>query len=204
MLEVIQETNTDLYLLYTEWGSKNRTGRLSDRKVTNKSVKILRNIENPERCVVRLYQKYLSLRPSGAPPDVFYFKPLNVPLSNCWYSCRPVGHNLLSQTVKRLCSNIGIEGHNTNHSLRRTCVTRLFQKGIGEQQIMSVTGHRSTDAVRVYKSMSHDQEEAMSKIIQNRVEESQQKTEQNKENEGQMAKVPNMFNFSNCNVVFRN
>ena len=204
MFELIQEPYSDLNLLYTESGSKNHTGGLNDRKVANKTVKIFGNLENPKRCVITLYKKYMSLRPKGAPSDVFYLKPLNNPLPDCWYTCRPVGHNLLSQTVKRLCSNIGIEGHYTNHSLRRTCATRLFHKGIDEQQIMSVTGHRSTDAVRIYKSISHDQEQVMSKIIQNRKEESQPKTKENKENEGQEANNPNMFNFSNCNVVIHN
>lgn len=64
--------------------------------------------------------------------------------------------------MKKLCS---VTGHFTNHSLRRTCATRLFQSGIDEQQIMSVTGHCSIDAVRVYKEMSNDQEE-QSKMIQ--------------------------------------
>ena len=152
------------YILYTESGSKNRQGGLKERKVPNKSMKYFANNANPSRCGVRLYQKYKLLRPRDAPIDVFYFKPFPKPRPGCWYYNRPIGHNVLRDTVNKLCSSIGAEGYFTNHSLRRTCATRLFQKGVEEQQIMSITGHRSSNAVRVYKEISHEQEET-SKII---------------------------------------
>jgi len=37
----------------------------------------------------------------------------------------------------------GISRFKTNHSLRATVVTRLYQVGIGEQLIMDTTGHHS-------------------------------------------------------------
>ena len=42
----------------------------------------------------------------------------------------------------------------TNHSLRRTAATRMFNNGASEQEIMSVTGHRTVDGVRNYKVIS--------------------------------------------------
>ena len=59
MFELIQEPYSDLNLLYTESGSKNHTGGLSDRKVANKTVKIFGNLENPKRCVITLCKKYV-------------------------------------------------------------------------------------------------------------------------------------------------
>jgi site-specific recombinase XerD len=61
-----------------------------------------------------------------------------------------------------LRDEVGATGNFTNHSLRQTCATRLFQNGVDEQQIMSIIGHLSRDAVRVYKEMSHDQEKQLS------------------------------------------
>ena len=87
------------YLQYTEWGSKNHGGGLNDRKVGNKLVKIFSNEQCPERCVVRLYQKYLSLRPA-APSDALYLQPLCQPRANCWYKSKPVGHNPLSLRLR--------------------------------------------------------------------------------------------------------
>lgn len=158
MLCLMKEPSGMQYLLYTEWGSKNHTGGLTERKVKNKSVKVFANTKCPERCVVRLYDKYMALRPEGAPSDVFYLRPLDKPRPGCWYTRKPVGHNPLSQTVKKLLENVGVQGYYTNHSLRRTCATRLYQHGADEQQIMAVTGHRSKDGVRNYKEPSLDQQ----------------------------------------------
>ena len=46
------------------------------------------------------------------------------------------------------------EGYYSNHSLRRTCATRLYDRGLPEQLIQEATGHRSVDGVRCYKHTS--------------------------------------------------
>ena len=47
-----------------------------------------------------------------------------------------------------------IPGYFTNHSLRATATTRLYDAQIDEATIMEQTGHRSTDGVRAYKRSS--------------------------------------------------
>ena len=64
------------------------------------------------------------------------------PSSNIWYTSVPIGHNTLTQTVKRLCSAGGISGYKTNHSLRVTTASRLFQNGVPEQLIMELCSVR--------------------------------------------------------------
>jgi integrase len=91
---------------------------------------------------------------------------LDKPSADCWYQARPMGHNSLGKIVKMLCEKAGCDGYYTNHSLQRMCATRLYNNGIDEQQIMSVTGHCSSNAVRVYKNISLEQQEKMSKILQ--------------------------------------
>ena len=114
--------------------------------------------------MVRLYQKYLALRPV-VPSDALYLQPLSKLHADCWYKFKPVGHNPLSLTVKKLTEKLGLEGYYMSHSLRRTCATRLYQKDIKEQQIMGITGHHSKDGVQTYKVTSVDQEEKLSKIL---------------------------------------
>ena len=152
MFQLVELPDGRRYLEYIEWGSKNNTGGLRDRKNCNKSVKIFPNDENPQRCVIRLYQKYISLRPENAPSDVLYLQPLHKPRPECWYQSKAVGHNSLTATVKKIIDQLGISGYYTNHSLRRTCVTRLYQSGAEEYEIMKVSGHRSKDGVRAYKN----------------------------------------------------
>ena len=51
----------------------------------------------------------------------------------CWYVNKPVGINSLSKTVSRLMKEGGFCGQFTNHSLRVSAATRMFQSGIKEQ-----------------------------------------------------------------------
>ena len=96
----------------------------------------------------------MKLLPNDRPKNAFYFQPLKKPSADVWFSNRPIGHNTLDQTVARLCSMAGITGFRTNHSLRSTTATRLYQAGVDEQLIMETTGHRSLEGVRSYKRTS--------------------------------------------------
>lgn len=58
-----------------------------------------------------------------------------------------------------------IPGYRTNHSLRATTATRLYQAGVDEQLVMEQTGHQSLEGVRSYKRTSTDQQESMSNIL---------------------------------------
>ncbi len=49
----------------------------------------------------------------------------------------------------------GKSGTFTNHSLRVTAATRMFEGGVEEQLVKEKTGHKS-DAVRAYKRMSEE------------------------------------------------
>ena len=51
------------------------------------------------------------------------------PKSDVWFKNQPIGVHTLANTVKRLCEKGGISGYKTNHSLRVTTATRLYQNG---------------------------------------------------------------------------
>ena len=123
------------------------------------------NTENPGHCFLRLFKKYCQLRPIDAPDHAFYLQPARHPTSSCQYSTRPLGHTLLGKTLSRICKCAGIEGYKTNHSLRATSTTRLYQAGVDKQLVMERTGHRSLEGVRSYKRTSDTQREALSDII---------------------------------------
>ena len=108
------------------------------------------NIDNPERCLIRLCKLYMCKHPKDHPDGAFYLKPLSNAKSDCWFCKVPIGHNVLQIMVPNLFKAAGIEGHYTNHSLRATSATQLFEAQIDEQLIMQRTWHSST-AVRVYK-----------------------------------------------------
>ena len=62
-------------------------------------------------------------------------------------------------------NDASIPGNFTNHSLRSTTTTRLFNAQIDEQLIMSRTGHSSTVGVRSYKCTSDQLLECTSKVL---------------------------------------
>ena len=95
----------------------------------------------------------------------FYLTPLKKPKDICWYSEVPVGNNALSQ--HQLCTSAGIKGYKTNHSLRVTSATRMFQDGVNDQLIISRTGHRSIEGVRTYKRILEEQRMELSHVLNN-------------------------------------
>ncbi|CAG2221020.1 unnamed protein product [Mytilus edulis] len=94
-----------------------------------------------------------SLSPEQTKTNVFYLRPLSKPKENIWYTAQPIGINTLAATVGKMCTEAGLGGFRSNHSLRATAATRLYECGVDEQIISEVTGHRS-DAVREYKRTS--------------------------------------------------
>ena len=76
-----------------------------------------------------------------------------------------MGHNTLGKIVSEMMKEAGFEGHYTNHSLRVTSATRLFDAEVDEQLIMTRTGHSSTDSVRAYKRTSDKLRQLTSDVL---------------------------------------
>ena len=164
-LELVEPANASPYLVFTEFVSKTNQGGLLHRKKQPKQVTHHVNVESSDRCLVRMFKLYNSRCPADRPDDAFYLRPLSRPKGDVWYQRSPVGHNTLGSTIPRLFKAAGISGHFTNHSLRATSATRMFDAGLDEQLIMSCTGHSSTGGVRSYKRVTEQLQEKTSKIL---------------------------------------
>lgn len=70
----------------------------------------------------------------------------------------------------------GFVGHYTNHSLRATTATRLFQHNCPEQLIAEQTGH-SSNAIRRYKKASLAQKKEVSQLLCNEEKPAETSTE---------------------------
>ena len=161
-IELIEEEGQRSFLRYTEDVSKNHQGGLKGRKQRPKIVTHHANEDTPGRCFVTLYKQYQSKCPAERPSHV---QPLKKTSKDCWYSTTPIGHSTLAGTVSRMCKAAGTAGYKTNHSLRATAATRLYQAGVDEQLIMEKTGHRSLEGVRSYKRTNTEQQENISDIL---------------------------------------
>ena len=176
-LKVLYDENVGLkYLYYKEHASKCNQGGLSNRLSTPKTGRAYENVVNKDRCVVRLFEKYMHYRPDHNPScsKDFYLRPLSIPNGSVWYSCQPRGKHSLNKVLKTLCSKAGITGKSTNHSCRAASATRLYEEGVDEQLICEKTGHRSV-AVRSYKRTSSCQMKEVTDILCGNVNDSKAK-----------------------------
>ncbi len=134
--------------------SKSNQGGLATRKWQPKIVKVLGN-SDPSRNIMLLYDKYVSLLPLDLKCNALYKYelPPGKVTAHTWYQDCPLGVNAVSKVVNTLMSRAGIPGHFTNHSLRVTAATRMFNAGIKEQVVKECMGHKS-NTIWVYKRMS--------------------------------------------------
>ena len=164
-LTLVEPPTGKAYVCYMEDMSKTNQAGLKQRKLIPKQVVHHKNESNPSRCLVRLFQLYNSLCPADRPHHAFYLAPLVRRTETCWFRKAALGHNKLSQVVPRLMKSAGIPGYFTNHSLRATAATRLYDAQVDEATIMDRTGHRSTSGVRTYKRESDKLNELSSNVL---------------------------------------
>ena len=113
---------------------KNRSGTYKDKPGGNKVVKQYSRADLGNRCYVSIskascHQKCLRIK-----SPVFYWKAKEKILYDAdspRFTSNPICRNQLGSMVKKMCSQIGIEGK-TNDSLRATglpvCLKRMYQK----------------------------------------------------------------------------
>ena len=153
-----------VFVRYTEEaGFKTNKGGLKHRKTQPKTVDMYA-IENVDRCPVRILLKYLSMLPTNRVCQSLYLQPRRKFRPGMWYCDRPVGAHKLREVVKEVCKTAGLPGFYTNHSLRSTSATKLYQGNFDKQLIQEITGHRSL-AVRSYKRTSDNQRKVASNCI---------------------------------------
>ena len=66
--------------------------------------------------------------------------------------------------MKDICERSGVTGHKTNHSLRATGATAMYQAEV-QTLIQERTGHRSLQALRVYERSTEKQHKAVSAVL---------------------------------------
>ena len=67
--------------------------------------------------------------------------------------------------LKTMCAEANIKGSKTNHSLRATAATQMFQEGVPEKLIQERTGHRLLEGLRSYERLCEPQHKAVSSLL---------------------------------------
>ena len=107
------------------------------------------------------------LPPYSFKEDVLYCRPKSkIPADNDspWYEAVAIGKNSLGAFVKEICKDGGLPPR-SNHSLRATGATTMFQANVPEKIIQSTTGHRCIDGLRRYERISTEQHQALSRVM---------------------------------------
>ena len=171
-LKLSQLKRSENKFVYYENVSKNRNGSFKQLHVPSKVVPLYSNPDMGERCPVLILDKYISkLPPKIKDDDIFYARPLTrVPQQDApWYAPVPIGKHTLNTMVKKMCEDAGIEGNKTNHSLRVTSATQMYQHGAPEKVIAERTGHRSLDGLRTYERSSETPHRALSTLLSSNI-----------------------------------
>lgn len=113
---------------------------------------------------MRLVDKYISLCPPFYKKPNFYLQSLTKTNPAQWFAEQVVGINAIKKVVKNILGRANIEGYFTNHSLRHTRGSRLFQAGVDHKIVKEVMGHAS-DAIDGYQITSDIQKEECSKVL---------------------------------------
>ena len=164
----------------TDTITKTNDGGLGSLKKDRKEVWVYPNT-NVNQCTVRLVDKYMSLLPAVGPSTKklnFYLHSLDKPNPAQWYGKNVVGRHTLCKVVKELLKSAELDGYFTNHSLRCTGTTRLFQTDVDRKIIKEYTGHVS-DAVDKYQITLDAQKEHVSRVLNGNFE---VKTEESRPN----------------------
>ena len=135
-------------------------------KEKEKSAVMYEKCEKPDLCPVKSFELYFSkLNPLC---DSLFQRPkkyANVK-DAVWYDNMPLGHNKIGGMMKEIGQKAGLSTIYTNHCIRATTTTVLFQAGLEGERITNVTGHRSTTSLKPYiKAPTQYQKREASEIL---------------------------------------
>ena len=143
-----------VYYQYTEFISKNNQHRFKDAKVKSIEVRMYSR-HGTERCLVKLLDVYLSKLPHDSLH--LYMHLLREIPSDCTkphYTQHRVGVNALKAVLPNLSGELGCVGRYTNHCLRATAMSRMFNVCVPKKIIADKSEHCSTEALRSYERIS--------------------------------------------------
>ena len=68
--------------------------------------------------------------------------------------------------TKTMCTEAGVSGNKTNHSLRAYASTEMYNAGIPEKVNRHRSGHWSIDRLRKYEKISEKQKESACHVLE--------------------------------------
>ena len=163
-LEKDPETENEILVWKFERGSKTRQGQ--DKPHSVRAFHPTAQATGNERCPVKFYKEFARRRPveMNQPDSPFYLavKHQRKPADDVWYMRSPLGKNEIGKFLSTAAKNAGLQGRLTNHSVRKTCISRLLDSDVSDNFVAQLSGHRSLKSLDAYKSASYEHQRRMS------------------------------------------
>ena len=147
-----------------ERGSKTRHGEGTHQRAFSPTAQSTHN----ERCPVMLFKKFAAHRPEKMKqPDSPFFLAINhkrKPGSMIWYCNSPLGKNAIGKFLVNEANAAGLPGNISNHSVRKTCISRLMDADLPENYVAQLSGDKNLKRLDAYKSASQSHQRQMSMV----------------------------------------
>ena len=158
------ETHSEMLEWTTERGSKTRTGAGENQHQRAFNPKL--HAVDSSRCGVKLYKTFLSHRPKEMlKPDSPFFLAEHIsrkPDSQIWFKRAPLGKNKIGQFLSTVSPALSGNKKISNHSVRKTSISRLLDANFPETYVAQLSGHKSLESLKVYKTPSLQHQRDMS------------------------------------------
>lgn len=79
-----------------------------------------------------------------------------------WYLPAPMGKNYLRNIVPTIAEKAGIEGHITNHTVRKTSCANNMHADMAPERVQQFSGHKRAETLNNYAIASVEQQKEMS------------------------------------------
>ena len=124
------------------------------------------------RCPVLYYKLFKARRPQkvNSPESPFYLAVNHQTWrqSQVWYKSSPLITNKIGKFMSTAAKNAGLSAQNkkiSNHSVRKTSISRLLDAGVPENFVMQLSGHKNLQSLSSYKSASITHQRHMSDTL---------------------------------------
>ena len=157
-------TGNEFLLWEAERGSKTRHGD-GYYRAFNPVAQATSN----DRCPVKFYKEFSRRRPvemkTAESPFYLAINRKRMPQNPIWYAKGPLGKNEIGKFLVNAAKNADIQGNITNHSVRKTCISRLMEANVPTNYVAQLSGHRNLKSLDSYKTASIVHQRKMSCIL---------------------------------------
>ena len=159
------------YVEFAEGPTKTRQGGLN-QKLRDFQPRMFAT--GGSRCPVSIFKEYVQRRPlqlQSNGPFYLAVKHNKIATDDIWYKAQPMGENKINSMMKNIIAGTSLETSGkkfSNHSARKTVVSKLKHVNIERAGIVKVTGHRNLQSLDDYDEANEQEQCELSLAISKR------------------------------------